>query len=325
MSTPAAIDRAALERRPPEVDFEPFERKPFDIFFLDVGGHRFVGHKREATLRTGGPEPLKMKCCLVEASMLLGLFVREQLTQEGISVFYRPMSLEERQAVFAAFTADARNDLYYPYTHLVAGTREERTAPPEYWKPTPRQMQHLDAGEVVLREHTLRVLTGLGITRGTVYDPACSTGEFLGSLKAALPGLRTVAQDLSPEMVEVARGRVDEIHVGDAWDSPVPPGSMDVVFFRLLNFDVMTTRRAHELLPRVANRCRDGGRLIVFGHTPVLVGAPFFERLGLTVERCSASEDHGRVAFQYYVLRKERPLPVVGPLWSDALAARASG
>jgi isonocardicin synthase len=90
---------------------------------------------------------------------------------------------------------------------------------------------------------------------------------------------------------------------------------------RFLNFDVVTTSAAHRLLPRIAECCKEGGTLILFGHTPVLVSAQWLDQLGLDMVQRNASWGDGQAAFQYYVARKRGPLKSVGlfpELGSDA-------
>jgi isonocardicin synthase len=300
--------------------FEPWERKPYDLFFFEADGREYVGRKQPASFQTA-EGTVSLKCALVAPEMVLGRHERVQVTEAGITVFHRPVDEAEAEAAFAAFAADPLADLHYPAPHLQPGARAERVAPPGYWTSAPARVQHLNVGEVFLREYTVGLFAGPELERARIYDPACSTGEFLAALKARVPSAWTIGQDLSGEMADLARGRLDEVHHGDCADSPVPDGSADLVFVRHLNVDVVTTRRAYELFVPVANRCRDGGRIVVFGHTPVLLASPWFEMLGLTVERRTGTLHGGRFAFQYYVLRKTRPLVWTSPFGSGEASA----
>lgn len=316
MSRRCMPEGEALAQRRPEMVFEPWERKPYDLFCFAAGGREFVGRKTPATFQTEAG-PVALKCALVGPEMVLGERERVQVTERGIAVYYRPLRSEEAETVFRAFTDDVRHDLHYPAPHLAAATRQERVAPPEYWTVGRERVDHLNRGEVFLREYTLRLLDRFDLNGARIYDPACSTAEFLGAIKRRFPGAWTIGQDLSAEMVELARGRLDEVHHGDCARSPVPDGSADFVFVRHLNVDVVTTARAYELFVSVANRCRDGGLVIVFGHTPVLLGSPWFEMLGLQVEQRIGTVSGGRLAFQYYVLRKTGPVSWVSPFPED--------
>jgi isonocardicin synthase len=295
--------RSSPASRPAEALFEPFEGKPYDLFFFLVDGLRFVGRKTPFAFRRDGRRQ-ELKCALVGSDMVLGPVVREQVTERGILVYYRPLGEEERRSCFAALRSRLDLDLYYPYPHLTAGDRLERCAADDYWNTSPERVKSLGEGERVLREQTLELLSRHALAGARLYDPACSTGEFLSALKARHPTAYTIGQDKSREMVELSRPRLDEAHWGDALQSPVPDDSVDWVFCRFLNVDVVPTVAAYELFLRVARRCRDGGHIVVFGHTPVLVASSFFESLGLVVHQRIGYSPIDDGVFQYYLLQK---------------------
>jgi len=59
-------------------------------------------------------------------------------------------------------------------------------------------------------------LKSLGRDDLRLYDPACSTGQFLSTMREALPKAYLIGQDLSAHMVSFAKKRVDEIYCGNA-------------------------------------------------------------------------------------------------------------
>jgi isonocardicin synthase len=305
---PAGSPAESLAPRPEEAPaaailFEPFERKPYDLFFVQLQGRRFVGRKTPFRFRRRGRDQ-ELKCALVDASMVLGPVIREQLTEAGIAVYYQPLEERARRRCFAALRSRLDHDLYYPFPHLTAGTRREKCAPEAYWNTSPERVESLGAAEEVLREYTLQVLARLDLAGAVLYDPACSTGEFLSAIQRRHPSARTIGQDKSREMVDYCRGRLDEVHWGDSRSSPVPDGSVDFIFCRFLNADVVTTAEAHQLFVPIARRCRDGGHLLVLGHTPVLLSSAWFEALGLEVLQRIGYSAPDDAVFQYYVLRK---------------------
>jgi isonocardicin synthase len=303
----APLDGDALSARPVQVLFEPFEGKPYDLFFFEVGGRRFVGRKTPFRFERGGSVQ-ELKCALVAASMVLGLVVRDQVTERGVLVYYRPLEEGERRAWFAAFHSRPEHDLYYPYPYLTAEGRRERCAPDEYWNTSPERVESLGEGERVLRQHTLDLLADCDLAGARLYDPACSTGEFLSALKARHPSAYVIGQDKSREMVELSRTRLDEAHWGDARHPAVPEGSVDWVFCRFLNVDVVPAAAAHALFLQAARCCREGGHLVVLGHTPILVAGSFFEALGLGIRQRIGYSRADDGVFQYYVLHKTGPL-----------------
>ncbi|MCP3979049.1 MAG: class I SAM-dependent methyltransferase [bacterium] len=286
----------------PDLIYVPFEKKPHDLFRLHLrDGRRVVGLKTAHQAHNRGDDLTPRKGCLVDESMILGVDPREQLSEDGVTVYYRPVSAAQRRALFDAAVADAMTDLHFPYPHLDRRTRRERRPAPEYWTATPARVDELDGDEEVLRRYALGRLRSLDPNGKMVFDPACSTGRFLAEVKRTFPAARTVGQDLSASMADHASRQVDEIHVGDAARPAIPAASADIVVIRFLNLDVVSTADAHRLLDACLSACRPGGWLILFGHTPVLVSAEWLAMLGLrVVQRTGHLADH-RAMFQFYV------------------------
>jgi isonocardicin synthase len=299
MPAPAGVGED-LPRRRPRCHEEPLERKPYDIFFLESAGRRWVGLKTECTF-PGPSGPVTMKSTMVTPGMLLGEAAGERLSERSVFVYYRALVEAEKEAIFAAVDS-ARASLSYPFVHLGAD-RRERCAPPDYWTADVGRAGELDLGEEVLRRYSLERLRGYDTRGAVLYDPACSTGRFLGALRDALGDVRTVGQDLNPAMVELSRSRLDEVHLGTAASPCIASGSADFVFVRFLNVDVVTTASAMELFPVVAATCKPGGRIFVLGHTPVLLCTSHFEMLGFEVEQEVGVTGAGRMMFQFWVLR----------------------
>lgn len=292
-------------RRSPDRAVETYaEGKPYDLFFLDTAGVRLVGRKTEASYpgpdRDGRPAE-RLKCTLIEPHMLLGVVEREQVAEDHVAVFHRPLGEEERTALFAAATADPMTDLYYPYAQLGHRVRETDTGG---WEVTDESARELDHAEEVLRDYVPDRLAELGFRGGVAYDAACSTGAFLHAVGRRFPGTRTIGQDLSPDMVARARTRLDEAHCGDSIRPAIPGGSADLVVCRHLNAFVVGTDQAHDLLAAAASRCRDGGHVVLLGHTPILISSQWCEMTGLTPVQRSGATPSGHALFQCYVLRK---------------------
>jgi len=75
-----------------------------------------------------------------------------------------------------------------------------------------------------------RQLTDLLQPSGRVLDNGCGTGH----LAEVLQGLEIVGVDLSEKMVEKAKTRMKEVHVGRAEELPFPDESFDSIFCRSL-------------------------------------------------------------------------------------------
>lgn len=290
----------AVLRRRPEVLRESLARKPYDLFVMRTGRWCWAGRKVAVPVGDAGPP---VKCCLVTAGMIDGLVDDVAVGADGASVVLRPLNDDgERAAVFSAFASSTGHEIRYPFRRLAAdGT--EPVSPPDYWTPEPDRVREWDAAEAPLRRHALAVLRRHGWGTGVVFDPACSTGAFLGGLRDGLPGLRVVGQDLSAAMVEHARPRLDEAHVGDGIDPVMPPVSVDVLVLRHLTLDVLDSDDARSHFDACLPTVRPGGLVLLTGHTPVLVPPSHAERSGLTVLERSGVTPGAGAAFQFYVLR----------------------
>lgn len=298
----STVGRGCLER----VVETYAEGKPYDLFFLSVRGRRLVGRKSEAAFP--GPDRAdqpaeRLKCCLVEPHMLLGVAEREQVGEDHVAVFYRPLAEAEKSALWAEAVTDPLTDLYYPYAQIGDRVRVAVGAEANGWEATRERVRELDHAESVLRDYVPRRLAQLGFDGAVAYDAACSTGAFLAAVKRHFPAIRTIGQDLSAGMVGYARSRVDQVHLGDSIRPAIPERSADLVICRHLNAFVVGTRQAHELFAAAVSRCRTGGYVVLLGHTPLLISSEWCEMSGLRVVQRSAATPAGHALFQCYILQ----------------------
>ena len=134
-----------------------------------------------------------------------------------------------------------------------------------------------------------------------VYDPACSTGEFLSDYKKGFPMSYTIGHDLSQEMINYAKDYVDESCCCNAVDSPLKDKSVDLMFLRFLNSEVVDTRMAYKILKVLIKKVKRNGLIVCFGHTPVLIRKEMFMKYGLTPVICNGYDKDRDSIFQYYV------------------------
>lgn len=275
-----------------------FDEKPFDIFLIGRPGHQLVGRKTAAVLDSGPPK----KCCLVEPSMVMGHFAGVKVSECGYDIYYHPCPATQAEDAFRRL--GSKDDLAYPFARFAGSDRQETAQPAQYWSSGAAFMDELDQDEIVLRNHAGKIMNRLGIASGTVYDPACSTGAFLEGLKAQVPGIRTVGQDQSEEMVEKAQGRVDQVFLGNSLSPGIPPASAELVAVRHLNLDVVTTSAAEKLFDALIPLVRPGGHMFVTGHTPVLLASEWLALRGFEILERVGKVPGRLTAFQFYVLRR---------------------
>jgi isonocardicin synthase len=275
------------------------DEKPYDVFVLDLGDRRIVGLKTPARVAPFPGAPLQ-KGCLIEPSMALGHLDRIETGAETYIVTYQPLSDTETAAAFQSIGPDT--ELLYPLRRLADG--HETAQPPAYWDSRTADIDIFDTAEHIVRDVVADILDPHIRPNDLVYDPACSSGAFLGHLKLRYPAIRTLGQDRSAKMVEIARRRVDTVVLGDCITPACGVGEADVVVCRHLNLDVVTSREAEDLFRAAASAVRSNGLMLVLGHTPILLRSAWMETQGLTMlQRCAFTRDKHAI-LQLYVMRK---------------------
>jgi LmbE family N-acetylglucosaminyl deacetylase/SAM-dependent methyltransferase len=108
----------------------------------------------------------------------------------------------------------------------------------------------------------MRAIDG-GFDGRSVVDVGCGSGRLGAELRRA--GARVIGIDTEPAMLDIARGRIDDVVIGDILALPLPDGSVDVALaVTVLEFvDDRATAMAE--LARVT---RPGGRVIVGALNP---------------------------------------------------------
>ncbi|QUQ62804.1 class I SAM-dependent methyltransferase [Kutzneria sp. CA-103260] len=275
---------------------------PERLFLFRLGDVWLVGSKTISDLVVEHGLP-GLFCSRVHWHNVLGPLTSVRTSDTGVQVGFRPLDEAARRAAFDAITPET--ELIHPFPkHRVPG--QEVIA--EGWEVNDHEAALLNLGEEHIRRYTLERFGPrfAHLTTDVVaYDPACSTGRFLADFASLNPErIRTVGQDLSPEMVEYAGAHLERVHVGDALTPAVAPLSVDIMFVRFLNNEVVSTAQARQILPRLAFCLKPGGTMVLLGHSPLLVDATDLTGAGLTVTQTVARQD-GHV-FQYYVCETMR-------------------
>lgn len=299
-SCPSII--ASARGRTPREHFIGWNDKPFDLFLMKSRGGEFVGRKTHVQFGAADAR----KCCIVQPHMLLGVLAGLRVCAEGVYVYALPLDEEQHESrtVFEMLEQESNTELSYPFV-VLDERRQERRVSSEYWKASEAFVSYLDRDEAMYRELSQKALEGVIGDGGVVFDPACSTGRFLADLKQAYPAIRAIGQDASSSMAQVAREHLEEVYVGDAMQPQMPPGRVDLLVLRFLNFDVVTSQQARVLFQRLSPLVKTGGHVLLIGHTPILLDAAWFEVQRFQVERRVGSWRSGQGLFQYYLLKKQ--------------------
>ncbi|KAK3594325.1 hypothetical protein CHS0354_024261, partial [Potamilus streckersoni] len=259
---------------------------PQSIFFLDIGKPgqpdyvRMLGRKILSDLWVKFKIP-EIHCSFITADMILGVYHDERVSESNVTLFYSPLTNPEKLYIMDKIIKSHGNEteLIFPFSLLRESTRKEHCSPPEGWVIDDAFAVMLGCGEDRIRQCTIEFLKSTNLRKPKLYDPACSTCVFLSTLKKAFPDCYTIGQDLSAQMAVISRERVDEVYCGNAMNPMIEAGTADAVFIRFLNSEVVKTKEAEELLKAVLLTVKEGGYMVTFGHTPVLLSSSNFKML----------------------------------------------
>lgn len=283
---------------------DKFYNLPQIIFFIrNFKGQTIVGRKIRSILHIEN-KINAIHCSRISASMLLGFLKNSTKNKIEFSIEYYPFKPEEKLSVFNELKIDRKIDIYYPFKYYDFYTKKEESTPKEGWDLNPAKVIYLGYGEEHLREYTLSYFKNIINKYVIIYDPACSTGQFLYTIKQHFPFCKTIGQDLSEQMVNYAKDFIDEIYCGDSINSPLLKNSVDIMILRFLNSEVVTSKYAHKLFVNLLDKVKVGGLIIVFGHTPLLIKPNYFKKNKLTILQNNGYDTLTDSIFQYYILRK---------------------
>ncbi|MCH9755213.1 MAG: class I SAM-dependent methyltransferase [Candidatus Rickettsiella isopodorum] len=282
--------------------FEAWEDQPIRFFFFAIGSQTYCGRKLLSDIVTCHGSP-GFFCSLVKIEMLLGELIRSQVSQEGVELFYKPLSFTKRCQIFEQLKNHREIDIYYPFVHLSKVERLEINTPEQGWFITKERAHLLSLGERYLRKISADLVKSGGNKKPIIYDPACSTGEFLSVIKQAVPESIVIGQDISPQMCEWAASKLDQVICGNSMNPGVTTASCDYIFFRFLNAEVVSTQLAKQLFIKIICCLKPNGLAILFGHTPVLLAVSFMEHLGFQMKSCNYYIESEMAVVQYYVIK----------------------
>ncbi|MDC9613630.1 MBL fold metallo-hydrolase [Xenorhabdus khoisanae] len=298
---------------------ERWDGQPHRFFVIKTNGKSFVGSKllSEIVTKHGSPG---FFCSKISKEMILGELEYIQTSQEGVDLFYTEVGKREIETFFDSLRDSSTAEIYYPFVQLVGTDKAEIHTPDNGWHIDENRAFLLGMGEIHLRALSARFMRNLDTQNLVVYDPACSTGQFLFELKQAHPDIHTIGQDISADMIRFAEGKADELYVGDSLHPKPAEKSVDLIFFRFLNTEVVSRSKAIILFRSVMRCLKDGGHAVLFGHTPVLLNKAELLNEGCHVRSCIETVDGSVV--QFYVIQKEnqrerlylRPDVIVEPL-----------
>ena len=279
---------------------------PQTIFFIfdDSSSNIIVGRKTLSQYYLN-KQLESLNCSRIQYNMLLGILKGTDYSNRKIIIDYFPFSQEEKKFVFDNITKNLNNyNIEYPYRFKFFDTNLEQTSDDLDWNVDEEMANYLSTGESHIRKYTCKNLIEHQINPKTIYDPACSTGEFLKSLKKVYPKATTIGHDLSKSMVDYSRKNVDQSLCCDAFNSPIKNESIDLLLLRFLNGGVVDTENAHKLFDVLIKKVVRDGHILCIGHTPILIKKEDFINSNLNVIDSIGYDKESNSIFQYYLAKK---------------------
>jgi len=272
---------------------------PERLFTLRLGDRWYAGYKTISDYVLDHDMP-GVFCSRVYWHNILGPVTGIRVSDSDARLTFTPLAEPARRAVFDAVTP--LTELVHPFAkHRERG--KEKTSAVDGWLVTDERADFLALGEQHIRRYTHDRFAARFTGRADdvlAYDPACSTGRFLSEFgRIDRDRIRTVGQDLSKQMTDYAANYIERVHHGDATNPAVEPGTVDILFSRFLNSEVVDTATARRILPELVATLRPGATMVLLGHSPVLLDAIDLTGAGLRVLQTVARQDDH--IFQYYV------------------------
>lgn len=277
---------------------------PQTIFLIRYKNHNIIGRKIRSILSITN-KINAINCSRITASMILGILKSKNLLNKDITVEYYPFTEQERIQIFNEIKQDLKLEIVFPYQERYFYNNKVEKTGKNGWSLNPAKIKYLGYGEEHIRKYTKSIIKNIVFNGCRIYDPACSTGQFLYEIKKTYPNVITIGGDLSKQMIDYAKNYLDIWECCNAKDSHIQENSIDIMFLRFLNDQVVSKFQAKNILCNILKKVKNNGYIIAFGHTPVLLTKKRFEHFGLEVENCIAYDKSENDMFQYYIMRKK--------------------
>ncbi|GBG37200.1 class I SAM-dependent methyltransferase [Mycobacterium montefiorense] len=233
--------------------------------------------------------------------MIAGIYLGSQVDNCGVTFHYRAAHKAERLNIFRGADPLA-TEIIFPYP-LLDNAGNEYVSPSGEWDENLTLINGLDADELHLREHGFNLAEKFLVPGSVIYDPACSTGTYLGSLSRYFPNCNFIGSDRSFAMTQRAAEKIPRVFVADAGNAPIANGSIDLLILRFLNAEVMPRTIAGDLFIQLSNLVSPRGRIFMFGHTPLLLDvSSAAHAANLQIESQIGVEPRSAGIFQFYQL-----------------------
>ncbi|WP_142919082.1 class I SAM-dependent methyltransferase, partial [Bacillus thuringiensis] len=238
----------------------------------------------------------------IRTNMILGHFHTFQMNDKLVYMYYSPCTEAELNRISKLFSHDKQTEVLFPFSPLDDNFHEYLVSFNDWDSLNSGQLAGLDEDEVHFRDVTVQYLHTQETNNKVFYDPACSTGTFLGHLKQHFPLGKYIGSDQSNTMVALAKDKLDYAFQAEA-SQLTQDIQVDYLFLRFLNMEVVTIVQAYDLFEKLIRFLKPNGQLIIFGHTPVVINISYIaDRYNLQIRKRIGI--YNEAIFQYYILQK---------------------
>ncbi|OUB12253.1 hypothetical protein BK704_10765, partial [[Bacillus thuringiensis] serovar konkukian] len=123
----------------------------------------------------------------INTNMILGYFHTYQINDKEVYLYYTPCTQQKISEILSMLTDDTSAEITFPFSTLDDVLQEYLVTSKAWDSLDTEQLTNLDHDELHFRNITANYLYNQETSQKVFYDPACSTGTFLGHLKQLFP------------------------------------------------------------------------------------------------------------------------------------------
>lgn len=276
------------------------------IFILNsYQGYKLVGYKILMNYFSSEGTETPSLDSRITADMILGIWIDQDIKK---NVRYYPLTNAEKKYIFNLIKVIGNIELYYPFVMQINSNLMPIWK--DVWdsvnegKSEYESIKFLSETEPHFRKYTNDIVKRYKLDNSKIYDPACSTGEFLYSIKKSFPNCYVIGHDIDPVMINIGKDYLDEYLCCDASLSPIKNESIDLLILRFLNYYVVSLKEAINLFEILFEKVKFNGYIICFGHSPVLINNDILTSKKIELIQSIGYEETSDSIFQYYLIKK---------------------
>ncbi len=242
---------------------------------------------------------------IVDINSICGQLIAIQAQEKSTKITYLKTPRLQKAQLFESLSG--LDEVVYPFP-LLDLCSNPVIATNNWWSEA--DPKKLNDNEQILRNAVIQSLDKWvsKTEKLVVYDPACSTAEFLLQYRHNFPKSKIIASDVSETMVIHAKNKIDQVFISDAQNAKQHLSEkIDVLFLRFLNYEVVTNTTALAIIKELTSIVNTNGLIVVFGYTPVLPIVPLaISNLGFSLINSILKIPNTNSFVQMYVFKRNK-------------------